>query len=196
MRMTRLFVIGTALVGFGSVAGCDSGTSHSPQATGTAAHHDHDHAGHAHNHGQIGPHGGRLIELGSEAYHAELVHDYEAQRVTVYLLGAEAQHCRAARVDDALINLVLHGEPAQYRLDAFPQGDETAECCSRFVATDARLIHWLGHEDGLQGRLNFVIAGQQLIGDIEHAPHAAEAAHDHDHHDDPHHSVAQPVTRR
>ena len=34
---------------------------------------EHDHAGHDHAH--VGPHGGDIVELGDENYHAELAHD-------------------------------------------------------------------------------------------------------------------------
>lgn len=61
-------------------------------------HDDHD------DHAEAGPHGGPLIEWGNEEYHAELVIDAKASRVTVYLLDGTAK--KAPTIDSGKITNV------------------------------------------------------------------------------------------
>jgi len=45
----------------------------------------------AHEHGDAGPHGGHLVELGEEEYHAEVVLDVKSKAVSVYILSSDPQ---------------------------------------------------------------------------------------------------------
>ena len=87
-------MVGWAVVALcGFVLGCSAHTG-----TGDASHqgpaeeaHVHGEAD-AHSHAAEGPHGGHLIVLGNEEYHAELVHDEGTHTVTVHLLDASMEN--------------------------------------------------------------------------------------------------------
>ena len=87
---------------------------------------------------------GSLIELGSEEYHAELVHDDAAETVTIYLLDSAAKEVvpidateiisQSQATRDKQSNLeLLHHRILQI----------TAGKSSRFVSTDAELAEEL-----------------------------------------------------
>ena len=138
------------------------------------------HAGHDHAaHPTEGPHGGGLIELGDEEYHAELVHDRSpsdggAGTVTIYLLDDQAD--RAAPIDAADLTVVVthDGDRESFKLAADPEAGDPAGKSSRFVSADAELAGRLDHGGGA-ARLMVKIAGRSYSGDI---------AHDHEGHDD------------
>src|SRR5688572_17504984 len=85
------------------VAGCRSGEK-APPAEGhsEAAHEEHSHAA-------AGPHGGDLIGLGNEEYHAELVHDEAAGSVTLYVLDSAAKASVPIDATEVTINLTHDG---------------------------------------------------------------------------------------
>jgi hypothetical protein len=58
-----------------------------------------------HEHGEYGPHGGHLIELGEEEFHAELVLNPKTKDVAVYILGPDPQ--KAAPIDAKRVTLEL-----------------------------------------------------------------------------------------
>src|SRR4029453_7178223 len=72
------------------MTGCNPTTppsSNSGSGTTTDSHeHDHGHEGHDHAH--HGTHGGELMAIGNEEYHAEWTHDEEG-KITFYILDAE-----------------------------------------------------------------------------------------------------------
>src|SRR3712207_2284723 len=77
-----------AVMGIALLSGCQenqAGKSGGQSGSGAAPEGEH-----AHEHGEKGPHGGQLIELGKGDYHAELVHDDAAQRITIYVLDEKA----------------------------------------------------------------------------------------------------------
>jgi hypothetical protein len=132
-----------------------------------------------HAHPSEGPHHGQLIELGDEEYHAELTHDHDSGKVTVYLLDSTAKKSVTSDAKDLTINLVVEGKPAQFKLPAIPQEDDPSGQSSRFELTDAILA------DGLDlpkatARLNVTIGETALTGDIATGKHGG---HDHEHGD-------------
>ncbi|MFI4875145.1 MAG: hypothetical protein ACIALR_07400 [Blastopirellula sp. JB062] len=160
-----------ALATLVAALGC---TSSAPSA------HDDDHAGHEghshdHAHPTEGPHGGELIELGSEEYHAELVHDEMSDSVTIYLLDSAAKKKIAIEATELSVNLKLDGKGEQFKLVADPDSDDPAGKSSRFTSTDARLADQLHHEEG-DAQLVVSIDGKQYRGAIAHD-------HSHDGHD-------------
>jgi len=63
------------------LSGCADSTPTNPESSTSATEHGEHHAGDGYDHGEHahpdkGPHGGDLIELGNEEYHAELVHPH------------------------------------------------------------------------------------------------------------------------
>jgi len=155
-----------------------AGCGESPKASSTAAKapakksaEKHDEHGHAHP--SKGPHGGPLIELGKEEYHAELVHDEKAGSVTIYVLDHEGKKPVAIDAKEVRINLKHDGKGEQFELTAEPQKGEDGKS-SRFVSTDKELSEDLDHE-GAEARLVLSIDGKSYTGQIKH-----EDDHDHE----------------
>lgn len=157
-----------ALLGLSScmlLLGCGAG------ATDTSSTSDavHDHAT-EHSHATEGPHGGHLIVLGEEEYHAELTHDEATHMVAVYLLDATAKE-------------TLSSGPAEITLQIFKDGDfvdyvlKASEDAGGFAVVDEPLCDFLLHAESVKGRVQAAIAGKQYVGIIELAGHDE---HDHD----------------
>lgn len=132
--------------------------------------HDHDH-GHDH---EAGPHGGDLIELGEEEYHAELAHDEESSEVTVYLLDGEGKKNVAIPLSELVLKVTANKNDTSYTLPAVPEEGEQDGISSRFKITSKELIGLLEHEAVIT--LTVSIDGKEFTGKMEHS------AHHHDHH--------------
>lgn len=164
-----------ALVGCLSLApwliGCGHSTRHEP----AAAAHDLDH----HDHHELGPHGGELIELGNENYHAELMHDDQTHEVTIYLLDRTARRPapEAQLPPHVIVNVLVDGAPRQFQLPR-AQGN-------RYSLVDEALCDGLCGEQDVRARLNAQIGGKTFVGNIE--------AHEHDGHE--HHHAHAGETR-
>lgn len=126
-----------------------------------------------HSHASAGPHGGQLIELGREAYHAELSHDDATHNVIVYLLDSTAAEPVAAadRPAEVRINLLLAGKPTQFKLLA--KSD-------RYELASAALCDALCSLDNSQARLSLTIAGRPFSGKIDAGEHG-HTGHVHNH---------------
>lgn len=133
-----------------------------------------------HEHPSQGPHGGQLVELGNEQYHAEIVHDESAGTVTVYLLDAAAEKLVPIEAPELTINLKHGGKPEQFKLTASPDADDPPGRSSRFVSEDQELGGDLDR-DGADPRLAVTIEGKPYTASIEHD-------HDHDHGDEHDHA--------
>jgi hypothetical protein len=135
---------------------------------------------HEHAHSDEGPHGGHLIELGDEAYHAEWLHDEQSGKITVILLDGAAKEEVPIAADHVIINVAIEGQaPKQYQLAAVnPSGDDPPQA-SRFEATEPVLMTALRVGEGVQASLSVDIGGKQYVGLIEH--HAADDGHGHKH---------------
>lgn len=127
-------------------------------------------------HPSEGPHGGDLIELGKEDFHAELVHPEnhdgeptaeEDDRVTIYILDGSARKTVAIEAADVTLNLIHDGKPEQFTLNALPtESDETGKS-SRFASSDAELLEHFHGED-VKGTLVLEIEGKSYRGKIHH----------------------------
>src|SRR5690349_9706440 len=71
---------------------------------------------HQHNHATKGPHGGPIIELGTEELHAELMHDDATGVVTVYLLDSEVKRYMTVATQEITINVRHDRKGLQFRL--------------------------------------------------------------------------------
>ena len=120
-----------------------------------------------HDHPTEGPHGGGLIELGSEEYHAELVHDEATGRVTIYLLDSAAKSAAMTAAAELKVNLSHEGQAEQFVLVANPQAGDALGTASRFESTDPELAEELDHE-GVKAQLVVMVGGKQLRGEIHH----------------------------
>jgi hypothetical protein len=155
------------------VSGCAS------EAPGSAAEHAREaHAAHqcqeqnGHTHPAEGPHGGHLIELGGEQYHAELLHEGATNTVTVHILDTTGKQEVAIDDPEIVLQLFKSGEFLSYRLR--PAG--AAGSSSEFSLADGQLCDLLQHSEEIRGRLSVTISGQDYVGMIEHHAH-------HTHHD-------------
>lgn len=131
--------------------------------------------GEAHVHPTEGPHGGELIELGNEEYHAELLHDEQAGTVTIYILDSHAEKVVPIEATELMINMTRDGQAEQFPLAASAEQTDPEGMSSRFVSNDAQLGAGLDHE-GAGPQLVVTIAGKQFRGHIEHV-HADGEAH-------------------
>jgi len=153
--------------------GCSQSSSRPSPAASSSAN---DHA--EREHATVGPHGGNLIELGDEEFHAELVHDEGSGAVTVYMLGSDAKTSKAVEASELTINLTHDGQAEQFKLAASPDTSDPQGNSSRFVSNDAELGEDLEHE-GTNPQLVGTIGGKQYRGTIVHGDHGHEAGHKH-----------------
>jgi hypothetical protein len=165
MRVLRLSLLTVASIAM--LANCGCGGSSKSNA-GKVAEQKHEHA-----HPENGPHGGQLIELGNEEFHAELTHDEATDEITVYLLDAEAKQSVPVAETELVLNLYAAGKPQQFKLLAQPQAIDAPGQSSRFSATDEAL-HEAMEAEGSKGQLNVTIGGKAYSGEI--------ARHEHDGH--------------
>ncbi|MEX0612533.1 MAG: hypothetical protein WD738_18855 [Pirellulales bacterium] len=137
------------------------------------------HDDHAHDHGHEGPHGGHIIELGTEEHHAELTHDDEAHRIGIYLLGSDAKTAAPIVAESVTINVSVDGQASQYILPAVAQPGEPTGKSSYFELVSEPLCAVVCGESEASkthARLGLTIDGKPYVGLIE-----TEAAHEHDH---------------
>lgn len=127
---------------------------------------------HGHDHPSEGPHHGSLIELGKEAYHAELVHDEKNGSVTIYILDGAAKKSVPIKTETLLINAQHDGKGQQFTIAASPESTDPEGQSSRFSIQEKALGKLL-HEDDVTARLVLEIDGKSYNGEIH--------AHDHDH---------------
>lgn len=179
-----VFAIPTCLIFTLCMVGCGKDSTqqgvatHSTETAGPPATVETGHDEHAHP--SEGPHGGSLIELGNEEYHAELVHDDAAKTVTIYLLDAAAKVSVPIDAAELIINLKHEGRGEQFKVAASPEASDPPGKSSRFVSTDAELAEDLDHEDA-EPQLAVKINGKQYRGAFAHEHgHEESAAHAHE----------------
>lgn len=155
-------------------------------ATGTANPAKTDDA-HEHAHPAHGPHGGDLVELGNEEYHAEVVHSEKDAELIVYLLDSHAKKAVAVDATELVVNVTHEGKPEQFKLAAAPQADDPAGKSSKFTSKDAHLLEDV-HDGKAAIVLKVVVEGKPFSGKIvHHHDHDHGDAHkDHDHKDHDH----------
>lgn len=136
-------------------------------------------AGTADVHPAHGPHGGDLIELGAEEYHAELVHDEKSGAITIYLLDELAAKPVAIEATEIVININHDGTPEQHKLAAAPQSEDPMGKSSRFTATGNEELAKDLDAEGVDARLQVTINGTGYTGKIVHS----HGDHDHAHAD-------------
>lgn len=146
------------------------------QEKGTAGHTDHD----DHDHG-AGPHGGAIVELGDDEYHAEVVVDGKAHALKVYLLGKDAKTAAPVAATEVVVNTE---DDKKLTLKAAPQAGDGEGKASLFELTDEATVDAIAKAGFLHGSLQLEIDGKPFRGDIdahfdgtthdEHAEHKDE----------------------
>ncbi len=114
-----------------------------------------------------GPHGGSLVELGDEEYHAEIVHDEKEGQVTIYILGADAKTAVGIEAKEVAVNSKVKGAGVQIKLKSVPQKKDKAGLSSRFASKDKELIELLDNPEA-SSVLRVSIKGKAYSGKIEH----------------------------
>lgn len=125
---------------------------------------DHEEPGH---HAEKGTHGGHLIELGRDhKYHAELVEDHEADRVSVYILDGNMKEYPIAEPEVTLAISVGAGLQAFVLKAVAPKDGKTA----RFDLADENLHKQMEHE-GAEIKLRVTIDGTPYTGTLKSHKH-------------------------
>jgi hypothetical protein len=120
-----------------------------------------------HNHPTKGPHGGGLIELGNEEYHAEMIHDDAAGTVTFYVLDGSAKKQVPIDATEVVVNLKHAGKPEQFKIPAAADTGDPAGKSSRFVSKDKELAEDLDAKDN-DAELVLTIGATQFRGKLAH----------------------------
>ena len=141
-----------------------------------------------HMHSTRGPHGGELLEIGKEEYHAELVVDESKKQLIVYLLEKDAQSGIAIDAPDLAVNLVLKGKPVQIKLKALPQEVDPKGFASCFGVNSPELMDAL-HTPKSDPRLSVRIRNKSYVAKIIHK-------HDHTGHSHAEQPVANSSKKR
>jgi len=130
-----------------------------------------------HDHGAKGPHGGGIIELGEEEYHAELVIDHDSHAVVLYVLGKDAKTPELVSATE--VTVTPEGKDS-LTLKATPQAGEAEGKTSKFELVDDAVVHALMDAGFVHGTLRISIGDKPYNGKIDY--HLDEAGHDdHDH---------------
>ena len=129
MNSVRFTLILSALALLAFTLGCE------PPPVSKAPGNGHGHEGeHAHVH--HGPHGGHIMVIGQEEYHAEWTTD-EAGKVTFYILDAEGKKEVPVAAEEIVIDVKIGDkEPTAYKLAAVNPQDGKA---SAFEVVDKNL---------------------------------------------------------
>jgi hypothetical protein len=160
MTKTLRFTAIALLLAFGlSTLGCSQKEGAATAEKGHAG------AGHEeHPHPTSGPHGGDLVELGNEQYHAEVVHKGEA---IVYILDSAAKAPVAIDATEIIFNLTHDGKAEQFKLAAKPAASDAPGKSSVFSSNDAELVADL-EEGHAEVQMVLTIDGAQFRGNLEH----------------------------
>ncbi|GIX03243.1 MAG: hypothetical protein KatS3mg113_0249 [Planctomycetaceae bacterium] len=125
-----------------------------------------------HHHGthELGPHGGYLIELGQEEFHAELILDGSKNTLRVYLLGPDKHVVVNTSAQEVLIHLE---EGDSLRLT--PAETATDGQASVFELNDEKMVQAILHDGFLHGSLTVKIGEHAYQGTLDiHFPEEEE----------------------
>lgn len=132
-----------------------------------------------HEHGAKGPHGGGIVELGEDEYHAEIVVDHDSHALILYVLGKDAK--TAVPVEATEMTITPEGKDS-LTLKAAAQKDDPEGKASKFELSSDDVVHTLMDAGFLHGELRITIADKPYIGHIDYHLDGS-AHHDHDHGD-------------
>jgi len=125
-----------------------------------------------------GPHGGELIELGREDYHAEILHKPEG--VIVFVLDGKATSEVPIESTQLTVAMNHDGKVTTHELAAAPQENEPSGKTARFISEDEQFSERL--DSGAEGVITIPIAGRSYTGSVSHDhDHAGHEHGDHKH---------------
>jgi hypothetical protein len=116
----------------------------------------------------VGPHQGQIIELGrSHEYHAELVEDEKARKVTIYILD---KAMKELPIDQEAVSITLSSAGKSQTFDLAAANRKEGKTAQ--FDSDEKLHEAMEKEPKVKLRLTVTIAGKPYSGDV---------THDHDH---------------
>lgn len=163
MLRGNLFAIVTLFSVSLFVTGCGGGKPVPPKGNGGDGGHTHSHAAH-------GPHGGQVLGLGDEEYHAEFVLDEASGKVTVYLLDKDIKvNPAAASVQETIAIEAKSGEETKtYELVAVNRTTGDMPTAQQFELVDKELH---GPIETNLATLKVTIAGKDFVQKINFEGH-------------------------
>jgi hypothetical protein len=162
--MRSLIISGGIVAVAVAVSGCGGQSSeYHPVEKGVAVKapppHEHEH----------GPHGGHLVELGEEEYHAEVVFDAKTAGLTIYILDSTAKKAAPIDAKDVSLKLAIDGKNEPFKLPAVPDTGDPKGKSSRFeLAGNADVKAHIKDEEDLKGAVSVMIGDKSYSGDIKH----------------------------
>ncbi len=162
-KPSRLSLLLSVCVGLALVVGCDSGKEpfHEVPKGSKVKDQPHDH--------EHGPHGGHLVELGEEEYHAEVVFDPKAAKITIYMLDSSAKKAAPIDAKEIKLDLSVAGKPKTFAAKAATDAGDPAGKSSRFeVADNPDIKANIKDEEDLKGSVTAAIGAKTYTGKIAH----------------------------
>ena len=176
-------IIGLLALTLAAANGCTPAKSEYQSArhvsSDTSSRHDHDDHSGGHVHYGAGPHGGSIVELGGDDYHAELVIDHDAHLVKVYLLASDAKTPLATNANRVTLSIDSRTDLA---LLAPHTNDETKGMTSSFELSDPNAFHSIVDQGYLHGDLSVQIGDKPFVSHLdihfEHGEHKPDHSHE------------------
>jgi hypothetical protein len=135
------------------------------KAAGTSDHVPHDHS--------AGPHGGAIVELGDDEYHAEVVVDGKTHTLAVYMFGSDAKTVTPIAATEVI---VVTEDDKSLSLKATPQDGDGEGKSSKFELADEATVKPIAEAGFLHGDLKLEIDGKPYHGAID--SHFDGSSHD------------------
>lgn len=177
MSRSVVLTFGVALTSLSILTGCngsDDGDYHVPEGGHEVVDEPHDH-GH-----DAGPHGGHLIELGEEEYHAEIVFDSETRKTTVYILGPDAESPHAITAGQIELHLHVGEQESEFMLSAAPLESDGEGKSSRFELPADKMPESIKDEEDFEGEVHLKIGEKEYTGKVAHDHDGDHGKHDGD----------------
>ena len=156
-----LLLLGWAGLAFSAGCGSEKEAYHEVKKGAKVVDQPHDH--------EHGPHSGHLVELGKEEYHAEVVFDPKAAKVTIYVLDSSAKKPVPIDAKEITLELQIAGKPKSFVAKAAADAGDPANKSSRFeVADNAEIKANIKNEEDLKGSVTVPIGTKTYPGEIVH----------------------------
>jgi hypothetical protein len=153
-------------------AGCNSAKVDTAGDDHGHEHGEHDHGDHDHSHDHAhGPHGGEIIEIGDEEYHAEYLKNDDGT-VTVYVLDASMKNEVPIVAEEIAIDTKIGDQASTFKLAAIDRSEGEEPKTAKFEIVDKQLTGVLSSlSDGVTAMLKLEINGKPYEAKIEKVDH-------------------------
>ena len=171
-RLLAVFTIPAALLAALCFAGCGPTDPKGAKKDGEKVD---PHAGH--DHSAKGPHGGHLVELGEEEFHAEWLEDDESGKVTVWILDSKAKGEVSIAAESILIKTKDKEKTDSFELPAVDRTKGDKPTAFKFEIVSKELLGKLETPNATTPVIHVDVNGKPFEGKIEE--HADHAGHKH-----------------